>query len=164
MHHPEPASTTVHRRGSASVGGDPTRTVVCVNGDHDAATQATLILTLSDAWRLGGGGDLVVDLSCIRFMDASTVGALIAVRKRLRATACELTVRNPSPSARRLLEHFDLEAMIDPPTQIDHPVGAAAALSTWVTVSPAEPSLDPAAELPAEQPTLSAGTPRAAGP
>ena len=90
---------TVDRRRSVVVGGDPIRTVVWVHGAHDAATKAALSLILVDAKRIDGG-DLVVDLSSVSFMDASTIGALVAARNRLRVASGVLTVRNPSPPAR----------------------------------------------------------------
>jgi anti-anti-sigma factor len=103
---------TIYRRGTASAHGDPTRTVVWIHGDHDAASKTALSLTLRDASRLEGG-DLVVDLSCVRFMDASTIGSLVAMRNRLRLASCRLSLRNPSPGARRMLELCGLGGLIE---------------------------------------------------
>ncbi|HVM51935.1 MAG TPA: STAS domain-containing protein [Acidimicrobiales bacterium] len=132
---------TLYQRGFVRAGGDTTRTVVWIHGEHDVATKAALSLTLADAARLDGG-DLLVDLSCVRFMDASTIGALIGARNRLRAVSRTLTIRNPSRLARRLFELCGLEGLIETPTRITHPVGSLSALSTGVAVAPVD-QIDP---------------------
>ena len=160
---------TIYRRGSASGGGDPARTVVSVHGDHDTTTSAALSLTLLDAARLDGG-DLVVDLSCVEFMDASIVSTLVAVRDHLAVASCTLSVRNPSPRARRVLELCGLEGLIDAPAEVERPVGPAGALRTWVAVAPTDPPHGSSellvAELAARPPPLASAAvpPTAADP
>lgn len=53
------------------------RTVVWLRGEHDIATRAGLSYTLAGAIA-AGQNDLVVDLSCVGFFDASTIGVLVA--------------------------------------------------------------------------------------
>jgi anti-sigma B factor antagonist len=105
---------------------------VWVRGEHDAATQVQLSTALVEAAGLDGA-DIVVDLSGVTFMDASTIGTLVAARNRLRATARSLSVRAPSPPARRLLDVCGLERLIDEHSAPDAQP-TAAALASWVDV------------------------------
>lgn len=61
------------------------------------------------------GDDLVVDLSGIQFMDASTIGAIIRTRDELRPQLLSLTLRSPSTFARRILGLCGLTDLLDPP-------------------------------------------------
>jgi anti-anti-sigma factor len=91
-----------------------------------------LSVTLADAARLDDA-DIFVDLSGVTFMDASTVSALVGARNRLRAQSRSLSVRDPSPLARRVVDLCGLSQLID-----EHPEPAASllgtALGTWVSV------------------------------
>ena len=108
----QPSSVSVSRRGLGPLGGDPSRTVVWVSGEHDIATREQLNVTLAQAAGLDDA-DVVVDLSGVTFMDASTIGALVVARNRLRSRARSLSVRAPSPRARRLLDLCGLAPLID---------------------------------------------------
>lgn len=109
-------SVSVARRGAGCHVGDPLRTVVWVRGDHDIATQRHLTATLARAGRLDDA-DLVVDLSGVTFMDASTIGALVTARLRLRGAARSLSVRAPSHRAHRLLDVCGLLQWLDGPAE-----------------------------------------------
>jgi anti-anti-sigma factor len=134
-------SVTVSRRGPlAFAQRGPPDVVSCLRGEHDLATVVELSATLARAITLGEG-DLVVDLSRIEFMDASTVGVLTWARELLRVRSRSLVVRSPSACARRVLELCDLSDRIDPrsaDTPVTEPAGA---LSTWVTI-PAIDAID----------------------
>src|SRR5688500_18448452 len=78
----ESPSTSVTRRGTAE--GDPDHTVVWVRGNHDISTKVSLAVTIARAAQLDDG-DLLVDLSGVTFMDASTVGAIVGSANRLRS-------------------------------------------------------------------------------
>jgi anti-anti-sigma factor len=86
--------------------------VVWVQGEHDVATAANVSGSIAQAARLDDF-DLVVDLSGITFMDASTIGAIVANHNRLLGRSHSLSVRAPSPLARRLLTTCDLAFLID---------------------------------------------------
>lgn len=125
----------------------PSSTVVWVRGDHDAATRGQLAMTFARAADLDGA-DVVVDLSGVAFMDASTIGALVVARNHLLAHSRSLCVRNPSPRARRVLELCELTQLIDEDAAPGQPT-AATALSSWVevplrdrTAGTAPPSVD----------------------
>ena len=111
----------------------PSRTVVWVGGEHDLATRMHLMVTIARAARLDDA-DVVVDLSGVTFLDASTIGALVGARNRLRASSSRsLSVRAPSPPARRLLDVCELAHLIDErPARVEPSV--APALGSWVDV------------------------------
>lgn len=70
----ESPGTSVSRRGSSS--GDANCTVVWVRGDHDIVTKGSLAASVIRAAQLKDV-DLLVDLSGVTVMDASSVAALI---------------------------------------------------------------------------------------
>jgi anti-anti-sigma factor len=86
--------------------------VVWVGGEHDSATAMNVSSRIAQAARLDDS-DLVVDLSSITFMDASTIGAIVASHNRLLGRSHSLSVRAPSPLARRLLTMCELAFLID---------------------------------------------------
>src|SRR5688500_17284849 len=95
------ASITVPRRGRGPEYDDAGRTVVWLRGDYDIAMKVSLVVSLARAAKRDDA-DLIVDLSEVTFMDASTISALVGARNRLRSRS--LVLRAPSPRARRLLE------------------------------------------------------------
>ena len=122
------------QRGNNRLGSDQLRTVVWVRGEHDITTRVHLSVTIAQAARVDDA-DIVVDLSGVTFMDASTIGTIIGARNRLRgsSTSRSLSVRAPSPRARRLLELCGLMQLVD-----EHPAPApppaVTALGSWVEV------------------------------
>ncbi|MDO8363143.1 MAG: STAS domain-containing protein [Actinomycetota bacterium] len=127
-----------------------------MGGEQDMATRMHLSVVLAEAAGLDDA-DIVVDLSEVTFMDASTVGALVMARDRLRALSRSLTVRDPSPPARRLLDLCGLERLIDEPPAAQLP--GAAALGSWVSVPARDrdrDSVQPAVtdEAPFQEPAL----------
>lgn len=111
--------------------GDPQQTVVWVRGEQDISTRDRLTLSLAKA-AARDAGDIVVDLSGVTFMDASTIGALVAARNMLRVHARSLTFRHPSQAAQRLLDLCGLTPSTDDPAPTQPPIGSA--LGTWVRV------------------------------
>src|SRR4051794_35721027 len=57
-----------------------------------------------------GGGEVVVEASVVDVIDSSGLVALIAAKRRVEAAGGRLTVINPSPRVRRLL---DLSGTVD---------------------------------------------------
>jgi anti-anti-sigma factor len=84
---------------------------VWLRGEHDIATRVSLAVTLARAAQLDDVS-LLVDLSAVTFMDASTVGVLVASRNRLRTRARTLRVRAPSVRALRVLEFCGLRHLV----------------------------------------------------
>jgi anti-sigma B factor antagonist len=87
--------------------------VVRVRGEHDIATKDALARAISRAAQRNDA-DVIVDLSEVTFLDASTIGVLVGSHQRLRDTGRSLRLRAPSPSARRLVELCDLGQLIEP--------------------------------------------------
>lgn len=147
MAHPESPSVTVARRGSMSDDRDADCTIVWLHGEHDIATKVAVVVTIARAAQRDDA-DLLVDLSEVTFMDASTIGALVGSRNRLRARSQSLLLRSPSPRARRVLDLCGLAQLVRVRTEAVHPTGPAAALSTWVdvpSIRSLEGSVEPAA-------------------
>lgn len=147
MAHPESAFVTVARRGSTPDDRDPGCTIVWLHGEHDIATKVAVVVAIARAAQRDDA-DLLVDLSEVTFMDASTIGALVGSRNRLRARSQSVLLRSPSPCARRVIDLCGLAHLVRVRTEAGNPAAAAAALSTWVDV-PAihlrEEAVDPAA-------------------
>jgi anti-anti-sigma factor len=91
------------------------RTVVWMRGEHDIATVDALSETMARAIALDDA-DLLVDLSDVEFMGAATVGVLSRTREYLRSKSRSMTLRRPSPIARRLLEVSGLASLIETST------------------------------------------------
>jgi anti-anti-sigma factor len=131
----ESSSIAVSRRGSVPEGEDSRCTIVWLRGEHDIATKVGLVVAIARAAQRDDSADILVDLRGVTFMDASTIGAIVGSRNRLRSRSQSLEVRAPSALARRLLDLCGLAHLVRPPA-LDalHPAGEAAALSTWVDV------------------------------
>ena len=78
------------------------KTVVWLGGEHDLATVEAICDGVSVALRRSSG-EVVVDLSAVTFMDASTVGAIVRSRAAVMLASRSLSVRAPSESADRVL-------------------------------------------------------------
>lgn len=78
------------------------RNVVWLRGDHDLSTAPALWQTMTRTAQLDDA-DLVIDLSGVTFMDASTVGVLMRTRELLEGSPWVLEMRSPSPCARHVL-------------------------------------------------------------
>lgn len=166
MHPNEPPSVAVSRCGSTDPASDPCRTVVWVRGDHDIATRALLSSAFAQAARLDDA-DVVVDLSGLTSMDASTIGAMVDAHNRLRARSRSLSIRAVPVFPRRLLDVCGLAFLVDEHSASTQPFGATA-LSSWVAVpashrapgsTPSPVTQQPPAEEPARAPAQRPGEP-----
>jgi anti-sigma B factor antagonist len=90
-----------------------TRVVVSLHGEQDMNTAARLAAVLAAA-DVEGDGDLVVDLRHVEFMDAKIAFVLVRRRDALRSRSRDLTLRAPSPSARRILQIYGLLDLVEP--------------------------------------------------
>lgn len=77
--------------------------VVRVRGEADLYSATELGTTLEDVSD-GGPTRVVVDLGGTSFVDSSTLGVLLAARRRLRAQGGELVLASGSGPVRRALE------------------------------------------------------------
>ncbi len=130
---------TLSERPPLSAGGsEASLIVVWLWGEHDASTDRALTLTLACAIGVDSAG-LVVDLSEVEFMAASTVEIIVRARDFLRQRSASLTVRAPSAPARRSIDACGFSELLGPgpETAVDL---TAKALGSWVAVPEVERS------------------------
>lgn len=108
----------IPRLASAPAARDNTALIVWLRGEHDAATVAELSDILARAIAVGDG-DLIIDMCDVTFIATATIGVLVKTRDRLRFGSRSLSVRSPSPCARRMLEVCRLTDLIAPATLAD---------------------------------------------
>lgn len=84
-----------------------------LRGEHDASTVPDLVQLFARTISLDHA-DLVVDLSNVEFMDASTVGVMVRARVFLGEHSRQMTVRGPSANARKVLDLCGLSHLIGP--------------------------------------------------
>ena len=89
----------------------PARTELRLHGEHDLSSAVALAETIARAIA-DDEADLVVDLSDVRFMDASTITVILRARAYLGDRHRLLELRDPSPFSRRLLGLCELEDLI----------------------------------------------------
>jgi anti-anti-sigma factor len=77
--------------------------LVRLSGEYDISSLFVLADALAVAISFDEA-DLVVDLSNVHFLSAASVGVLIRARNFLWVQSRDLTLQNPSPSARRVLD------------------------------------------------------------
>ena len=115
--------------GGAQVASEGAQTIVSLWGEHDVCcTAATVVAALSRA--VDAGGDVVVDLGEVSFLDASTLGLIACTEDLLRRQARSLSVRSPSRFASRLLGVCGMAWLIEAPSWVGGPLSASAAESS----------------------------------
>jgi anti-anti-sigma factor len=113
------------------------RTVVWLQGEHDLSTDEALSRALARAIALDSAG-LVVDLSQVTFIGVSTLRVIVRAQQLLLHQSRSLTVRWPSPCARRAMGACGVDDLLGPnPGELstellDDKEGKA--LGTWVEV------------------------------
>ena len=88
-------------------------TIVWLRGEHDIATDGALLGVLSRAIAANDAA-IVLDLSEVVLMSASTLGVVVAARNLLRRRSRSLTVRSPSASVRRIIGICGLDDLFSP--------------------------------------------------
>lgn len=88
------------------------RTILWLHGEHDLATTELLTDTLATTIE-GDRGDVVVDMSNMRFIDAATIGVLLRGRAILADQSRRLTFRSPPTCAQRVLGVCGLSGLVD---------------------------------------------------
>lgn len=95
------------------VSREGTTVVVALSGELDLATAPRLrsclapIVTAQTAPM-----QLVLDLSELRFLDASGISALLTVQRALAARGGRLALRSPSRLVRRVVKVLDLDGLL----------------------------------------------------
>jgi anti-sigma B factor antagonist len=94
-----------------AISDDTGRSVVEVTGEVDLTTADNLSSSLDQAID-GGGGDVVVDLAGVVFLDSTGIAVLTRAWRRLEGTDRVLSVRHPADNVRRVLEICGLDRII----------------------------------------------------
>jgi len=90
----------------------PGRATVWLRGEQDLSTATAVAEDMARAIAAGDGA-VVVDLSRVTFMDASTVSTIVRAREFLRQHDRSLTLRAPSTCAGRIIALCDLTQLVD---------------------------------------------------
>jgi anti-anti-sigma factor len=85
--------------------------IIWLRGEHDLATDGDLRRTLARAIAHNNAA-IVVDLSRVEFMGASTLGVIVAAWNSLRQESRSLTMRSPSPHVRRVIGICGLQNLL----------------------------------------------------
>lgn len=111
----EASSPSAARQGLiANVEREAASAVVWLRGEHDLQTVAELSAVLRGAGVSAHDG-LVVDLGRVRFIDAATIGAIVACRNALALQGRALVIRSPTTPVRRLLDICGLQSSPEAP-------------------------------------------------
>jgi anti-anti-sigma factor len=84
---------------------------VVATGEVDAATAHLLPDSLNTALA-DGVSTVVIDLAGVHYLDSAGVGALVQAHNRTTARGARLSVANPQPMVRRVLEVVGLLALL----------------------------------------------------
>jgi anti-sigma B factor antagonist len=101
---------------AAEIDDDPG--VLVLTGEQDIATVGDVTSRLALAI-LRNTDDVVVDLHEVSFLDASTIGVLVRARTVLESDGRSLRLRGPTVHARRLLDLFHLDGLVERATGAD---------------------------------------------
>ncbi len=84
-------------------------TVIWLRGEHDLSTVDMLSEALASPTT-----DVTIDLSGVDFVDSTTLMAILRAASPADAQGKAVTLRNPSPPARRLLDLCGLDDLLEP--------------------------------------------------
>lgn len=85
--------------------------VVSLQGELDAFVAPELRERLRLAIEAASGGELVVDLAHVTFLDSTILGALVGALRRMRETGGDLRLVYPQHPADRIFELTGLDAL-----------------------------------------------------
>ena len=109
--------------------GPGTELRVCGDLDVDTAPllRAALSQVLARAAHPAAGGPIVLDLTDMGFIDAVGLGVLAGAARRAHSAGHDITLRNPRPGARRVLEVTGLWKVfvVEPEAHADTTLDAA---------------------------------------
>jgi len=113
-------------------------TIIWLRGEHDIATDGDLSRVLTRAIALNNAA-LVLDLSKVELMSASTLDVIVKAQNFLRQQSRSLTMRSPSPQVQRIIDICGLHNLLSSsPRERDGAAGEA--LGSWVAVPDAKPA------------------------
>ena len=97
----------------AAVRPEGSGTAVLLQGEADIASRSVIVDVLTEVIA-NSGGDVVVDLGGLEFIDSGSMRCLQVAGQLLGRQGRNLNVRSPSPVATRILELLGLSALIGP--------------------------------------------------
>ncbi len=97
--------------GNALISTAPPEAHVVATGEFDLATSSSLTALLGQAVA-AGCREFRIDMGAVTFCDASTIGLLVSLDRRLRADGGSLTIASCSPCVLRLLDILGVESLI----------------------------------------------------
>jgi anti-anti-sigma factor len=103
--------TVTDRAPPLGTGRDTGPTIIWLRGEHDIATDPDLRRTLDRAISLNDA-PIVIDLSKVELMSASTLGIIVAAWNTLCQQSRSLTMRSPSPHVRRVISICGLDNLL----------------------------------------------------
>ena len=107
------ARDTIYKSfGNVLISTQPPEAHVVATGELDIASTSTLTALLSQAVA-AGCRDVHIDMNGVTFCDASTIGLLVGLDRRLRTVGGSLTIGRCSPSALRLLHILGLDSLLN---------------------------------------------------
>jgi anti-anti-sigma factor len=116
--------------------------VVWLNGEHDISTDGALARTLAHAIALDAT-TLIIDLSEVEFMGASTLGIILRARDYLQRRSGSLAVRSASPMARRMIDICGLASLLGLGPSVEKAgTPTRGALGSWVAVPSIQRTLE----------------------
>jgi anti-anti-sigma factor len=89
--------------------------VIWLSGEHDISTDGALREELLRATAFNDA-PVVIDLSNVTLLSASTLGVIIATQKRLRQRTRSLALRSPSAHVRRVISICGLDHLLGSPS------------------------------------------------
>ncbi len=133
--------TVADRNTVAQRGTEASPTIVWLQGEHDLSTDDALCMTLARAIALDSAG-LVLDLSEVAFIAVSSLRMIVRAQEFLRDRSRSLTVRSPSPCARRAMDACGVDNLLSTgPEELSTELPGdeeGKALGTWVEVPTAQ--------------------------
>ena len=134
-----PSFFTVSNRPFARPGGSEIGLIVVwLWGEHDLSTDSALCLVLARAIAFDGAG-LIVDLSGVEFMGASTLGVIARARELLRQRSASFTVRSPTTFLRRVISVCALDDLLTPSLEMAADVTGKRSAPGWQCGRPGGP-------------------------
>jgi anti-anti-sigma factor len=103
--------TVADRPPPPGTGLDIGPTIIWLRGEHDIATDGDLRRTLASAIALNNA-PIVVDLSKVELLSASTLGIIVAAWNTLRQQSRSLTMRSPSSHVQRVISICGLSNLV----------------------------------------------------
>jgi anti-sigma B factor antagonist len=105
------SAPAANARGSFTVDLDASSRLITLAGELDAAT-APLLLDAADLLAVDHPEPVVVDLSAVRFVDSSGLGAIVRLRKRLLAGGGDLVVTGATGAPLRTFQLGGLGSLL----------------------------------------------------